>query len=59
LHEGCQIIRHGKPDVLGIEDLPPWVPGPDEALIRIVAASIKSSDLRNVQGLTAPAMTQQ
>ena len=52
--KAVRFARHGKPDVLTIEDLPPLVPGPGEALISIRAASVNPSDVKNVEG----AMTQ-
>jgi NADPH:quinone reductase-like Zn-dependent oxidoreductase len=48
-----RLARHGKPGVPTIEDLPPPVPGPHEALVRIIAASINSRDVKNVQDLMA------
>ncbi len=49
--KAVRFTRHGKPDVLSIEDLPDLSPGAGEALIRIEAASINPSDVKNVQGL--------
>lgn len=43
--------RHGKPDVLTVEQVPDPVAGPEEAVVRVVAASINPSDVKNVQGL--------
>jgi NADPH:quinone reductase-like Zn-dependent oxidoreductase len=49
--KAVRFTRHGKPDVLTIEDRPVPAPGAGEALVRIVAASINPSDVKNVQGL--------
>ena len=50
-HEGRSICHHGKPDVLTVETVPTPTPGEDEALVRIEAASINPSDVKNVQGM--------
>ena len=44
------ITRHGKPDVLTIADIPDPRPAPDTAVVRVVAASINPSDVKNVAG---------
>lgn len=49
--KAVRFSRHGKPDVLTVEDIPMPVPGPDEALVRVKAASINPSDVKNVAGL--------
>lgn len=49
--QAARFTRHGKPDVLTIEDVPTPSPNADEALVRVVAASINPSDVKNVQGL--------
>lgn len=49
--KAVRFSRFGKPDVLTIEDIPDPLPGQDEALIRIEAASINPSDVKNVQGM--------
>ena len=41
---------HGAPTVLTVEALPDPVPGDSEALVRIEAASINPSDVKNVAG---------
>src|SRR5271154_2136105 len=46
--------RFGTPDVLEVMDVPDRKPGDGEALVRILAASINPSDVKNVAG----AMTQ-
>jgi NADPH2:quinone reductase len=51
--KAVRFTRHGKPGVLTIETLPPLVPRPGEALVRIKAASINPSDVKNVQGAMA------
>jgi NADPH:quinone reductase-like Zn-dependent oxidoreductase len=42
---------HGRPDVLTVEQVADPVPGEAEAVVRIRAASINPSDVKNVQGL--------
>jgi NADPH2:quinone reductase len=48
--KAVRLTRHGKPDVLTIEDLAAPVAGDGEALVRIAAASINPSDVKNVAG---------
>jgi NADPH:quinone reductase-like Zn-dependent oxidoreductase len=48
--KALRFTRHGKPDVLTIEDITDPTPGEGEALVRIQAASINPSDVKNVQG---------
>jgi len=48
--KAVRFTRHGKPDALTIEDLADPVAGEGEALIRIEAASINPSDVKNVAG---------
>jgi NADPH:quinone reductase-like Zn-dependent oxidoreductase len=48
--QAVRFTRHGKPGVLTIEALPPLVPGAGEAVVKIKAASINPSDVKNVQG---------
>jgi NADPH2:quinone reductase len=48
--KAVRFARHGKPDVLTVEDVPTPSPGEGEALVRIAAASINPSDVKNVQG---------
>ena len=43
--------RFGTPDVLHLQELPTPKAGPDEVLVRVQAASINPSDVKNVQGL--------
>lgn len=45
-----RFIRHGKPDVLSVEDVPDPAAGDGEAVVRIEAASINPSDVKNVAG---------
>ena len=45
--------RHGKPDVLSVDDVPDLVAGDGEAVVRIEAASINPSDVKNVAGAMA------
>jgi NADPH:quinone reductase-like Zn-dependent oxidoreductase len=49
--KAVRFTRHGKPDVLTVEDLPTPSPAEGEALVRIAAASINPSDVKNVQGI--------
>jgi NADPH2:quinone reductase len=49
--KAVRMIRHGKPDVLTVDDIPTPAPRDGEALVRIEAASINPSDVKNVQGL--------
>src|SRR5271154_4110225 len=42
--------RFGTPDVLEVMDVPDRKPGDGEALVRILAASINPSDVKNVAG---------
>jgi len=42
--------RFGDVSVLRVEEVPTPVPGPDEVLVQVHAASINSSDVKNVQG---------
>ena len=49
--KAIRFSRHGKPDVLAVEDVADPSPGEGEALVRVEAASINPSDVKNVQGL--------
>jgi NADPH:quinone reductase len=49
--KAVRFARFGKPDVLEVQEIPTPSPGPDEALVRVEAASINPSDWKNVQGL--------
>jgi NADPH:quinone reductase-like Zn-dependent oxidoreductase len=44
----------GDLSVLHVEELPTPVPGPDEVLVQVHAASINPSDVKNVQGKMKP-----
>jgi NADPH2:quinone reductase len=48
--KAVRFTRHGKPDVLTVDDVPTPVPDEAHALVRIEAASINPSDVKNVQG---------
>ncbi|MEA2772678.1 MAG: hypothetical protein QOD93_5640 [Acetobacteraceae bacterium] len=48
--KALRFTRHGKPDVLTIQDITDPAPGEGQALVRIQAASINPSDVKNVQG---------
>src|SRR5271156_1966777 len=45
--------RFGEPDVLRLVDLPEPADAPDTAIVSVKAASIKPSDVKNVEGLMA------
>jgi NADPH:quinone reductase-like Zn-dependent oxidoreductase len=45
--------RFGAPDVLAVTEIPDRVPGPNEARIRVEAASVNPSDVKNVAGAMA------
>lgn len=49
--QAVRFTRHGKPDVLAIETVTDPSPDASEAVVRIEAASINPSDVKNVQGL--------
>ena len=49
--KAVRFTRHGKPDVLTIEHLPSPLPAPQQAVVRVAAASINPSDVKNVHGL--------
>ena len=42
--------QHGGPDVLSVQDVPTPAASPDEAVVKIMAASINPSDVKNVAG---------
>ena len=46
-----RFTRHGTPDVLAVKEVPDPVAGESEAVVKIEAASINPSDVKNVQGL--------
>lgn len=48
--KAVRFTRHGKPDVLTVEDVADLTAGEDEAVVRVKAASINPSDWKNVQG---------
>lgn len=48
------VSRPGGPEVLGLQDVPDPVPGPDEVLIAITAAGVNRADLMQRQGLYPP-----
>ena len=49
--KAVRMTRHGKPDVLAVVELPDPQPLAEEAMVRVVAASINPSDVKNVAGL--------
>jgi NADPH2:quinone reductase len=49
--KAVRFTHHGKPDVLTVEYVPAPSPNPQEALVRVEAASVNPSDVKNVQGL--------
>jgi NADPH:quinone reductase-like Zn-dependent oxidoreductase len=48
--KATRFSRFGGPDVLAVVDIPDRVPGPGEALVRVEAASVNPSDVKNVAG---------
>ncbi len=48
--KALRFSRFGPPSVLGIEEIPRPEPGDGEALIRVKAAAINPSDVKNVSG---------
>ncbi len=48
--KAVRVVKFGKPADLQLEEVPVPNPGPSEVLVRIAAASINPSDLKNVQG---------
>ena len=46
----ARFTRHGEPEVLTVEHMPDPTAGEDEALVRVEAASINPSDVKNVGG---------
>jgi NADPH2:quinone reductase len=48
--KAVRFSRHGKPDVLAVQEVADPSANETEAVIRIVAASINPSDVKNVQG---------
>ncbi len=51
--QAVRFTRHGKPDVLTVASVADPSMAEDEALVRIEAASINPSDVKNVEGLMA------
>lgn len=49
--QATKFTRHGKPDVLTVEDIGNLAAGDTQALVRVKAASINPSDVKNVQGM--------
>jgi NADPH2:quinone reductase len=50
LVKAIRFSRFGAPDVLAVADVPDPVPGPGQARVRVEAASINPSDVKNVAG---------
>jgi NADPH2:quinone reductase len=48
--QAARFYRHGKPDVLVVEEVGDPRAGENEAVVRIEAASVNPSDVKNVQG---------
>ncbi len=46
-----RLTEFGPPSVLTVQDVPDPVPGPDEVLVKVAAAAINPSDVKNVTGL--------
>src|SRR5271163_1702265 len=49
--KAVRLTRFGDPDVLVITEMPTLTPNVGEARIRVEAASVNPSDVKNVQGL--------
>ncbi len=49
--KAVRFTHHGKPDVLTIEHVPSPLPTAQQAVVRVEAASVNPSDVKNVQGL--------
>jgi NADPH2:quinone reductase len=49
--KAVRFTRHGKPDVLTVEDMPTPSRDGQQALVRVEAATVNPSDVKNVQGL--------
>src|SRR3954449_475306 len=49
--KAVRFTRHGKPDVLTLDTIPTPAPDEHQALVRIEAAAINPSDVKNVQGM--------
>ena len=49
--KAVRFTHHGKPDVLTVAEVPTRTASDSQALVRVVAASINPSDVKNVQGL--------
>jgi NADPH:quinone reductase len=48
--QAVRVTRHGKPTVLTVDHLTTPSPGEGEALVKVLAASVNPSDVKNVQG---------
>jgi hypothetical protein len=48
--QAATFSRFGTPDVLVVVDVPDRMPGSGEARVRVVAASVNPSDVKNVEG---------
>ena len=48
--KALRFAQHGSPDVLSAQDIDKPATGHDEALVKVVAASINPSDVKNVEG---------
>ena len=44
--KAAMVLRYGPPDVVRIVDIPQPVPGPDDILVRVRAATVSSADMR-------------
>ncbi|MDF5727520.1 MAG: zinc-binding alcohol dehydrogenase family protein [Rhizonema sp. PD38] len=49
--QSIRFEQFGSPCELHLQEIPTPQPGPDEVLVKVLAASINASDVKNVQGL--------
>jgi NADPH:quinone reductase-like Zn-dependent oxidoreductase len=54
--KALRFAEYGPPSVLSLQDVPQPQPGPDEAVIEIIASAINPSDVKNVAGRFASAL---
>jgi len=54
--KAVRFSKYGAPDVLKIEEVDDPIPGPGEALVKVSAAAINPSDVKNVAGMFSASM---